>query len=217
MLTSTIFGLVGLASTITAAVHPQKRACISAADLVKIAPNSTSCDGATYPAECATANVAAPNIAQSFRQFQISSFGAQAALVSIMLFETGDFKYNRNHFPAPGTPGQGTRNMQSPTFTQKYADWIAANGEDQNITVEKVDAAEAQGPAEVLALINASDKWSFGSAAWFLKTQCDASVEVALADGTQASFEAYLTDCVGTTVTDDRISGWEAANALKQW
>ena len=215
MLKSTILGLLGLASTITAL--PQKRSCISAADLIKIAPNTTSCEGATYPEECATAEVAAPNIGLSFREFKIPSFGAQAALVSIMLFETGDFKYNRNHFPAPGTPGQGTRNMQSPTFNQKYAEWIAANGKDESITAAKVTAAAAQGPAEVLALINASNKWSFASAAWFLKTQCEASVETALADGTQASYEAYLTDCVGTTVTDDRITGWEAVVALKQW
>ncbi|KXT06382.1 hypothetical protein AC578_6053 [Pseudocercospora eumusae] len=215
MLASTILGLLGLTATITAL--PQKRSCISADDLTKIAPNTTSCQGATYPEECATAEAAAPNIGLSFREFKIPSFGAQAALVSIMLFETGDFKYNRNHFPAPGTPGQGTRNMQSPTFNQKYAEWIAANGKDESISPAKVTAAAAQGPAEVLALINASDKWSFASAAWFLKTQCEASVETALADGTQASYEAYLTDCVGTTVTDDRITGWEAVVALKQW
>ena len=88
-----------------------------------------------------------------------------------MLFETGDFKYKINHYP--GVAGQGTRNMQSPAFNEKYADWIVANGNDSNITQASVSAASAQGPAQLLDLIN-TDKWGFASAAWFLSTQCDA-------------------------------------------
>lgn len=105
--------------------------------------------------------------------------------------------------------------MQSPAFNAKYADWIAANGGDEKITAESV-AAVANEPANLLELIN-TDKWSFASAAWFLSTQCEASVAQTLGDGSQGSFEAYLTQCVGTTVTDDRVAGWEKVIALGSW
>ena len=182
-------------------------------DLTKIAPDTASCDGAPFPEECAPASVAAPNIAQSFDLFNIDSFGAQAALVAIMLFESGDFKYKINHYP--GVAGQGTRNMQSPAFNAKYAQWIASNGDDATITSQSI-AAAANDPATLLNLIN-TDKWSFASAAWFVATQCGASQVQALGDGSQASFESYLTSCVGTTVTEDRIAGWKKVVALGGW
>lgn len=214
MLTSLLLHVLAVVGLATARPHAQKqRTCISAADLIQIAPNTTSCDGAAFPQECAPAGVAAPNIDESFALFKIDSFGAQAALVSIMLFETGDFKFKINHYP--GVAGQGTRNMQSPAFNTKYADWIVANGADSTITTASV-AAAANDPAALLNLIN-TDKWSFASAAWFLTTQCDASQVAALGDGSQASFESYLTQCVGTTVTDDRIAGWEKVITLGSW
>jgi hypothetical protein len=191
----------------------RQTACITASDLTNIAPDTASCDSAPFPEECATASVAAPNIAQSVGLFNINSFGAQAALVATMLFESGDFKYKINHYP--GVAGQGTRNMQSPAFNTKYANWIAANGGDSSITAKSV-AAASNDPATLLSSIN-TDKWGFASAAWFLATQCGASQVQALSDGSQASFESYLTGCIGTTVTDDRIAGWEKVIALRGW
>ncbi|KAM0702328.1 hypothetical protein Q7P35_011238 [Cladosporium inversicolor] len=214
MLFATLLHALTLVSIATAIPLARKQAaCISANNLITIAPDTTSCDGSPFPSECAPASVAAPNIAQSFSLFNIDSFGAQAALVAIMLFESGDFKYKINHFP--GVAGQGTRNMQSPSFNAKYADWIAANGQDASITQGSV-AAVANEPAALLDLIN-TDEWSFASAAWFLSTQCDGSQIQALGDGSQASFEAYLTGCIGTTVTEDRIAGWEKVISLGRW
>lgn len=215
MLTSGLLVTLAMAGSAVASAVVRKHAtCLTSEDLTNIAPDTVSCMGAAAPAECAPASVAAPNIEQSFHTFKIESFGAQAALVAIMLFESGDFKYKINHYP--GVAGQGTRNMQSPAFNTKYADWIVANGDDANITQESVSAASAQGPANLLNLIN-TDKWGFASAAWFVSTQCDASYVQALSDGTQASFESYLTGCVGTTATSDRLAGWEKVIALKQW
>ncbi|USW47615.1 hypothetical protein Slin15195_G009340 [Septoria linicola] len=215
MLSSTLLTTLMLASTAIAGPLIRKStSCLTSTDLTTIAPNTASCNDADFPEECATADVAAPNIAQSFRSFKIDSFGAQAALVAIIVFESGAFKYKINHYP--GVAGQGTRNMQSPTFNQQYADWIVANGEDPSITQDSVSAASAQGPAQLLDLIN-TDKWSSSSAAWFITTQCDASHVRALADGSQASFESYLTGCVGTTVTDDRIERWKKVIALTKW
>jgi hypothetical protein len=213
MLLATLLQLLSLAITATAIPLVKKQAtCISPANLITITPDTASCDGAPFPSECAPASIAAPNIAQSFSLFKIDSFGAQAALVAIMLFESGDFKYKSNHFP--GVAGQGTRNMQSPAFNAKYADWIVANGQDASITQGSV-AAVANDPAALLDLIN-TDQWSFASAAWFVSTQCEGQVQ-ALGDGSQASFEAFLTGCVGTTVAEDRIAGWEKVIGLGGW
>ena len=214
MLFATLLHALTLVSIATAIPLVRRQAtCISANNLITVAPDTASCDGAPFPSECGPASVAAPNIAQSFNLFNIDSFGAQAALVAIMLFESGNFKYKINHFP--GVAGQGTRNMQSPAFNAKYADWIVANGQDASITQGSV-AAVASDPAALLELIN-TDEWSFASAAWFVSTQCGASQIQALGDGSQASFEAYLTGCVGTTVTEDRIGGWKKVVDLGGW
>jgi hypothetical protein len=205
-----------LATTTTAAPTnpPCGPACVTAQNLIAIAPETTTCASAPFPAECAPADIAAPNIAASFHRFHITSFGAQAALVALMLFETADFRYKINH--SPGVPGQGTRNMQSPAFNAQYAAWIAATGADPAVTDASVAAAKAQGPAALLDLVN-DDRWGFASAAWFLSEKCDKGVAEALADGQQGSFEKYLTGCVGTTVTQDRIDGWKKVVALRQW
>lgn len=185
----------------------------TAKSILAVAPETATCDS-SLP-ECATAAVAAPNIAISFYNFGITSFGAQAAILSLILFESGSFKYSRNHFPAPGKPGQGTRNMQSPAYNLKYAQWLASVCKNCGISADQVAAADKSGPADVLALVN-GDQWGFGSASWFLKTQCDASILAGLADASEVSWEAYI-GCIGTTVTDDRKAGWQKVVALGKW
>jgi hypothetical protein len=215
MFALSILSALALATSVQATPIQSYGNAITAADLIKLAPDTASCAGAAYADECRTADTAAPAIAISFTNFGVSSFGAQAALVAIMLFESGDFKYNKNHFPAPGRPGQGTRNMQSPEFNEKYAEYMTGCA-PCGFTTEGVEKAKSEGPAAVLELVS-DDEWSFGSAAWFLRTQCDASIEDGLASGTEAGFKSYIEDCVGTTLTDDRIAGWQKVMALKQW
>lgn len=82
----TLLSMLALASPISAASYSST---ISAADLEKISPDTSSCEGADFPDECATAAQAAPFIDISFSNFGIESFGGQAALVAIMLFESG--------------------------------------------------------------------------------------------------------------------------------
>ena len=55
------------------------------------------------------------------------------------------------------------------------------------------------------------DQYSWGSAAWFLTTQC-ASARAALQAGGQAGYETYLA-CVGTSATSDRLAYWTRANS----
>lgn len=150
----------------------------------------------------------------AFHSFGIHAFGTQAGLLSLMLYESGSFKYNINHFP--GVPGQGTRNMQSPAFNLKYAEWLAANMTDSGISMQQVQEAEEEGSVEVLALVN-GNRWSFASAAWFLTTQCNEEISQGLATSKEEGWETYLTECVGTTVTDDRNAIWKKVIALQKW
>ncbi len=187
---------------------------ITAADIIKVAPQTRSCTNSPAPDECRTANQAAPYIAVSLTNFGITSFGSQAALLALMLYESGNFKYAINHFP--GVPGQGTRNMQSPEYNLRYAQWLAGVCQNCGITQAEVAAAETKGPATLLDLVN-NNEWGFGSAAWFLSTQCDHRVQKGLATGSQQGWEQYLSDCVGTPVTDDRTAIWKKIIALKGW
>lgn len=106
--------------------------------------------------------------------------------------------------------------MQSPTFNLKYAEWLAVNATDSGISTQQVQEAQAEGPAQVLALVN-DDRWGFASAAWFLATQCDESIEEGLATQSEEGWNAYLTDCVGTTVTEGRTAIWDKAIAMRKW
>lgn len=74
--------------------------------ILAVSPKSSTCDNPPAEGECATAEQAAPFISDSFTTYAIDNVAEQAALISLMAFESGDFKYNRNHFP--GVAGQGS-------------------------------------------------------------------------------------------------------------
>ena len=184
---------------------PLSNACnsdITISKLEAIVPSSLSCSGAPYPTECRTASEALPHILQSFKSYDVTSAGAQAAILSTIAFESGDFKYQKNYFP--GNPGQGTRNMQSAAFNLEYAQSIASLS-------NRITDAEAAGPNGIRDLLITSDDWDFGSAAWFLTTQCGEDVKDQLAQGGDAGFSAYL-GCIGTTETEERQEYWSRAS-----
>ena len=79
---------------------------LTESQLLTIAPTSNTCDNAPAAGECATAKTAAQYTAQSFDTYGVTSKAEQAAILSLMAFETLDFKYNKNHFP--GVAGQGS-------------------------------------------------------------------------------------------------------------
>lgn len=62
----------------------------------------------------------------------------------------------------------------------------------------------------ILALVT-PDEYTWGSAAWFLTSQC-ASARPAIQAGGQAGFQAYMS-CVGTSATSDRLAYWNRANS----
>ncbi|KAI4183927.1 MAG: hypothetical protein L6R41_005105 [Letrouitia leprolyta] len=169
--------------------------------LLAVVPKANTCTGAPSPPECKTAEEAAPFINKSFRIYGIASPGEAAAVIGIMAFESGDFKYNVNHFP--GTPGQGTRNMQYPQYNLKYAQSIPA--------LKDKLAAAGTDPKAILSLLTANGEYDFGSAAWFLTTQCSETVRAGLKTGSLAGWQAYITQCIQTTTTPERQAYWQKA------
>jgi hypothetical protein len=71
--------------------------------VVGAAPGSSSCDGSS---SCRTADQAAPFIQAAFDKYGFKTRGEQAAILALMAFESGDFKFDINMFP--GRPGQGS-------------------------------------------------------------------------------------------------------------
>ncbi|KAL8904614.1 MAG: hypothetical protein Q9171_006989 [Xanthocarpia ochracea] len=207
MLVSAIVGALSIGAMIpssSAAPAPPASPLIfkrATGSLIAMAPKSRTCAGAPFPSECKTAAQAAPFINASFKTYGITSNGEAAAIVSLMALESGDFKYNINHFP--GRPGQGTRNMQMPAFNLEYA---------KSIPALKSGLAKAGTDVKaVLALLTANGEYDFGSAAWFMKNKCSDKVRKGLKTGTTDAWKAYITECVGTTVTEERQAGWERA------
>jgi len=193
---------------------PVGGSAVTAQQLLAVAPNSASCSG---PASCRTAAQAAPLINFGFDKFGIQSKGEKAALISIMAFETGGFVFDTNQFP--GRPGQGTRNLMLFPFILKYAletPEVAGQvgqivpGLTENSSADVVNGVPPDKMNAIRALV-LEDHLSFASAAWFLKTKCGPQFAADLSSGTQASYEAYLTGCVGTTVTADRLAGFTKA------
>lgn len=92
--------------------------------------------------------------------------------------------------------------MQSPSFNKKYASSLPAL---------KDQAAKVSDPADLLDLLRADETYDFGSGAWFLTTQCSKDVRTKLKAGTEEGWQLYISDCVGTSVTEDRKEYWERA------
>jgi hypothetical protein len=85
---------------------------ITESQILTIAPTSNTCDNPPAVGECATAKTAATYTSQSFDTYGVTSKAEQAAVLSLMAFESLDFKYNKNHFP--GVAGQGSTYNPNP-------------------------------------------------------------------------------------------------------
>jgi hypothetical protein len=183
----------------------------AASQLLMIAPTSGTCDGAPFPAECETAAQAAPYLISAMSKYSITTLPELAAVLSLIAFETGDFKYDINHYPAPGRPGQGTRNMQMPSYNLMYAKSIPAlAGPLAAITTASSTDGLSDDQLNAIRALVLPDEYSWASAAWFLTAQC-ASARPAIQAGGQAGFEAYMS-CVGTSASSDRLAYWTRAN-----
>jgi hypothetical protein len=178
--------------------------------LLTIAPTSNTCTNAPAAGECATATQAAPYLISAMSSYGITSPPELAAVLSLIAFESGDFKYNINHYP--GRAGQGTRNMQMPDFNLQYAVSVPALvAQVQAITsATSTTAGLSDDQLNAVRALVLPDQYTWASAAWFYTTKC-ASVRAQVQGGGQAGLEAYL-GCVGTTATSDRLAYWTRAN-----
>ncbi|KAJ9615550.1 hypothetical protein H2200_001625 [Cladophialophora chaetospira] len=169
--------------------------------LLYIAPTSNTCAGATYANECATSSSSTVQaILDGFSKYNIKTAPEQAALLSWMVYESAEFKYNQNHFPAPGKPGQGTRCMMSPTFVKEYAS-----------SIPELQAKVSTDAAATLALVQ-SDQYSFAAAAWYYNAHCSDAQKKQVQAGGQNNWQtAFITGCVGTTLDDKRVAYWKSA------
>lgn len=174
----------------------------------EIAPQSKSC--AKDNDECRTGEQAAPYIFRSMARYGLFSPNQMAAVISLMAFESGDFAYKRNHFPAPGRPGQGTANMQMAEFNLKYAKSIEAIQNDvSNITsVDGLSNAELNRIRDLVIV----DDYNFGSGPWFLRTECGEDVVGELVTDIDAGFESYM-ECVGVEVDESRLEYFDRAKS----
>lgn len=104
--------LTGLCTAIPLALqsHSTNVSFITAALVQSIVPNSATCYNPPKLAECRTAAQAAPPIANSFLKYGVTSTGEIAALVALIGYESGDFKYQINYWP--GNAGQGSGSSQ---------------------------------------------------------------------------------------------------------
>ena len=200
-----------LTTTLTNA-HPTanltSRSTLTAQGLQSIAPTSNTCAGAKQPSECQTAAQALAPLLASFQTYGINDPATQAAVLSTAAFESGDFKFAHHYFPSK-VPGQGTRNMQSKAFNDKYAQSIAAGNPAFK---QKLAGVSASDPDAVVSLLVSYKDYDFGSAAWFLTSQCDKSVVQGLQQAGDKSFAAYL-GCIGTSPSSDRTAYYNRALA----
>lgn len=171
--------------------------------LIDMVPNAATCD-ATFPtaSECATVDQAIQPLLAGFAKYKITTPQEQAALISWMAYESGEFKYNKNHYPAPGRPGQGCRNMMMPDFVKKYALTLPE-------VTSKIDVNTAA-PAAVLDAVIAAGQ-DFAAAAWYYVTYCTDAQKKDLVGGGRKGWEGFVTGCVQTTMDDGRVKYWTAA------
>jgi hypothetical protein len=210
MLSLILFSQILLGFTLGNAISSRQVSAVPA--LLAIAPTSSSCAGSPHPQECRTADQAARPICDSFTRYQIDTAGEALALISLMAYESGEFKYQKNYYP--GNPGQGTRNMQSIVFNLQYASsFVELQPQIQQIMGTGQTSADLSvvGQNAILALLIGNDDYDFGSAAWFLVTKCSPAIRDGLKAATVTGWEAYLTTCVGTTATPERQAYWDRA------
>lgn len=71
--------------------------------------------------------------------------------------------------------------------------------------------AGADGLNAILKLVNSDEEKSAGSAAWFLTAKCTPEVRKGLESETVDGWHNFLTQCVKTTLADERDVPWTAA------
>ncbi|PHH73594.1 hypothetical protein CDD82_5376 [Ophiocordyceps australis] len=163
--------------------------------------------------ECRSGSQAAPFIAAALQKYKLTCAGQAASVISLMAFESVNFRYKHN--VSPGRPGQGTANMQMASYNLEYARSLSEVRDKIPAGVTSVEGQSPQTLNQVLALVQ-PDEFNFGSGPWFLRNKCDEGVVQGLANGNvDEGFRKHMA-CVGVSVDEARLAYFERAKkALK--
>jgi len=183
-----------------------KREVTAADAILAIAPTSNSCANEPAQGECVTNVDAAPHLINAMVANGLYQYGQIAAVIANMAFETSDFKYNINH--NPGRPGQGTRNMQLIKYNVMYA--RSKDELKDKVPEGDADAMSDDDKNKVLNMLRVPE-YDYDTGAWFLKTQCDASVMDLLATNPDQGWAAFQTCC--DVSGGERDAYWTRAKA----
>ncbi|KAJ1961269.1 hypothetical protein GGI12_003342 [Dipsacomyces acuminosporus] len=173
---------------------------------------ATNCSGAGFKDECVPNDKAVAALNSAFTKYGITRRGEAVAVISLIAFESGTWFFNKNHFPAPGRPGQGTRSMMMYNFIEEYA---------RSLYPEKVAAiVGSSGQAtddqknQVRELV-LNDNDSFGSGFWYLVSKAKEyhNNPAKLRDGSASDFKDYCSTGVGAGWEDARLDVWKAVDA----
>lgn len=209
--TTTVAAINGSDNNNNATIRPFG---MTAAQILQAVPSTASC--ASEVKACRTATQIAPLVNKSFAKFGFITPGEQAALFSLMAFESGNFAFDVNAFP--GRPGQGTRNMMMFDFILPYAlqfNRTAVLAIRPDLTSQST-AADVPNDDEKNAIRATvlSDDLSFASAAWFLRTKCPSRIAIGLQSATADAFNAYMgPDCIGAGQDPARLTGYQTTLA----
>ncbi|RKP37166.1 hypothetical protein BJ085DRAFT_17209 [Dimargaris cristalligena] len=167
-----------------------------------------------HQAECRTPAQILDPLNANFAQYGITTVGQKAALISIMDFESGSFRYSTNL--NVDHAGQGTFSQMMFPHIKEYVQSIPELAAPYAALTEGVTDLDTNKEVmnKVLALVTV-DKYNVGAACWYLAKSagCGAKTLKVLEATTEEAYRTYLTECINTTVTDDRISGWKRTMA----
>jgi len=184
---------------------------ITADQIRAVLPDAATCDNSP---SCRTADQAAPLINQAFQKFNFNTVGEQAAIFSLMAFESGHFKFDTN---LSGRPGQGTRNMMMFDYVLAYAlefnpDGVRSVRPDLTSSSTANDVQD-EGQRNAIRATVLGDELSFASGAWFLREKCDGSVAQGLQAANDDGFNNYMTQCIGVGTDPARLALYQATLA----
>lgn len=185
-----------LAGSVIAAPSVSGRSLTAVEIVRQIAPDADKCSGGTAD-ECRKADQVAPHLIAGAVQYKIYEPAQIAAVIALEAFESVSFVYKRNTKYLTTNQGQGTANMQMANYNKMYAE-----------SIPELAASAGGAPNDILAKL-IDDKYNFASGFWFLSTQCTDEVRNAM-DGSDAGFEKFLVDCVGTDFAP-RKEYWDRA------
>ncbi|KAJ1951163.1 hypothetical protein EC988_004124 [Linderina pennispora] len=187
---------------------------VKAADLDRAVPARVG-DGncSARPTECASNARALSAINKALQKYSITRRSEAVAILSLMAQESADWMFNINHYPEPGRPGQGTRNMMFYNFVEEYAKFLHPEQANALLGAGGEPSDSTKNAVRELVL---NDDDSFASGFWFLTHKASSfhNNPAKLIEGSEASFEDYIVNGIGTSMSDTRRQYWNVFNSI---